>query len=765
MSIINSSPTPYGQVLTDIGTLFSGGVGGVSDLSLNAVTLLQLLSGGSSSGSASLQQNHSVSAPVTGIALSAVSFGIAAGIFSAKSLAGSEAILNLSLESSEASFISGAASEVSCFLRTGNEPNQFLNLEAAGASIVSPLDLAREQIIYFKIEGKSNAQIGNALELIQPAPILNEIQAGAFQSKRYKAQLLINNLEVRFKSFRFEKPKNYAGAALNIELSKPLLSQIPSDCIIKFQIGKWNSLTSEFDYYTLIDSGEIDSRNYSLRFLSDSLSFTSLEKITDKFKLCPRRNLIVYDALKTEVNLNDSEKLFDTDGFEVLTVLRNKAVLSLYDLLNVAFVEGCGFDAVETNIPNYEITRCDFSINTSYYETVKPYIGLYKAEFFTVGNVLWALDKTQVIPADFSPRAIPASVSFDLSKPAKEKIDGYELRFAEGSTGTYYQTRTQTPLPVTSGDYGSDSFMQTETVRVWRDWYDFDNPNVILKSELQSEVRRVYRKTGVNLVGRTTENHTFDALGRRTQSKRTIEANVPDLSGGTTFATVRDETRNYFYKTDPFSPRKNILSRTVTSISGMIAVDAENKYFDEDFKQDFTEAHKAGNLAEGMTSEDGAIKTIIEDYEPLGNGQVAVHISGVDHVRDTPLEPFSEIRAGDISLNAQTPRSRRVVVWRTGVDKTAASGNPIPPLSVGEVPLKFARPLAERFLKMNEDQPDAATNAVAGFDESLDRGTFFSVPGRNGDVFGAFLCEGFSIAGADGKMTTTIQSELMPSYE
>jgi hypothetical protein len=199
--------------------------------------------------------------------------------------------------------------------------------------------------------------------------------------------------------------------------------------------------------------------------------------------------------------------------------------------------------------------------------------------------------------------------------------------------------------------------------------------------------------------------------------------------------------------------------RQVTQTRGLIATDAENPYFGADFKQDFLEAHKAGNLNVDMTSSFGAIKTVTESLLTLGGGQVQIKVNTVDHVRGTTVNSISEIKTGDVGLNASVPKQRKLVVWREGVDLTAKRGARLAAFNAGDLPFRFALPLVERKLARETDQPDNASIEILGFDESCERGVFFAVEGRGGADLGIYLTEGLNVSGAYGApITTTIDA-------
>lgn len=194
----------------------------------------------------------------------------------------------------------------------------------------------------------------------------------------------------------------------------------------------------------------------------------------------------------------------------------------------------------------------------------------------------------------------------------------------------------------------------------------------------------------------------------------------------------------------------------VTYEKKLIAIDAENKYLEADFTQDLQEADKAGNIADGMTSAFVPTKTKIESFHSRRNGQIEREITVIDHLRGTVPEDEADTQTGDISLNGELSEARSIVVLRSGVT-IANKRNPIEVLPIGPMPLQFGKSLAARKLAQQfEDLFDAQTE-VPGFEETLDRGVYFSLPDRNGSL-GNFLTEGFTVTGDSGGIRTAIES-------
>lgn len=769
MGFINS---PYqfqaaGNIL-DLGLLSSAGLSTIA-LNLTGVELLDLQSDGVAIASGVLKQNHSLDLQSDGVGeaeavfsqnvtlgllksdgqtvLTNINLGVFNGILSAKSNGLGLANLSLGQSITNILFMSDGIGNLSAFFRLNDEPNRFLDGAISNGVGLVLLNLSTEQLASFKASGVGQAQLSFPFELIEPEPILTEIPATAFQNQNLRARFFVHNTELPIKSFEFSKPKGTVGSSLNVTLAKADLAQIPADAIFRFQIGKF--ISGNWQYFTLIENAVLDSRSYALAFLNDTLSFSSIAPLADKLELCPRSNLICYDSNSVELSLDNTQPIYDILGNQIATTLRSFNQLSLYALLEIAFVEGCGFADFETNIPNFLVSRADFSFTSSYLEAIGSIIGIFEPVIFEVDNVIWILDKTQAIPEGFEPNTLTASrmTTYGANKASQPLIDGFLMQYTDSEFSANTSVNRLVQFTNSTGNFGDDNYTETEITQTFKDWKHTSNPNIVVKSDLISEKHETF--VGSELVGRTIETNFYDGQGKRVESRKTIEALVPSLpTGAPSLQTVREEITEFFYKNDRFNSNRFVLDKSILRISGLIAIDSENQYFDADFKQDFVEANKAGNLTAEMTSETGNIKTVIETLENLGNGQVQTKIQTIDHLRNSITNSFSDVKSGDNSINSIS-KPRSVVVWRNGINLSSTKGARIQSFAVGELPLFFAIPLAKRRLARQLEKPQDASIEILGFDENLERGVYFRAVGRNNAVLGDFLTEGYSIRQSD----------------
>lgn len=608
-------------------------------------------------------------------------------------------------------------------------------------------------------------RIGGSVELalIEPDPILGELGASAFANQNYGVRLLRNDVEIPFKNASVKAPPGAIGKALEVELSNPAESVLDANPVFKLQIGTRTPGTDDYDWKTVIDSATWTGKNFASQVYRDSLSLSMIETVSDKLNLSPRQNKIWYNPAKTTVTDDDTERLRTNRGGYITTTITPKVTLSLYDAFRYAFVQGCGFASYQANLPNFEITRFDLPITSSFQEAVSSLIPAFDVAFFVASNVLWILDKSKPIPSSFTPRSLTASQTPRLTKTIQPQplIDSFVLEYNQtGNFNAYvqrfeYRTRT-------AGTYGNVNYTRTEITEEYFDYYNTADASTIIKTELKSRSTETFNYLGIETANET-ETYTFDSQGKITAETKEIFARVPDLndSGNLVMQKMRSNTKLYEYANDRFNPRASFMTSRIETISALIAVDAENKYFNEDFEQEYLEAHRAGNLTESMTSRFNAVKTIQENFTQVSRNQTTVQRIVTDHLRNNiPVEDVTDTTTGNNSINQSRPVSKKKVIYRTGVNEATATGNRNVPFSVGELPLFFAEPLAQRKLD-NLKILQSGNVDIAGYDETLERGTFFDLLDRAGNSYGIFICEGFEIkienvGTANARITTVV---------
>lgn len=586
------------------------------------------------------------------------------------------------------------------------------------------------------------------LVLKHPETLAETLAANSF-TNAIVGRLSANNVVMPFwKRATLTAPKDSLGASFSVDLAKADLSFLPSDANWKFEVGVWNASTEIYDYHTVFDSAKLSSRNLSRGWSGgpqDSLSFSTLIDINDKFALAPRKNIICYDVNKTSVDISKVEKLYDSGGDLIVNNVRSFNGLSLNRALNIAFVEGCGFSSVETDLDNYPLTRVDFNISTTYKDSVAPFIGNYKPIFTVLpGNVLQIKDGTRGLPVDFEPAEIKADYysGIGLQKKPRPASDGFVVQYQSSGDYATYLIRVAPSVITETGNIFDANYTKQTITETYVDFYDLYYPEQITKTNLIKRETVITDSIGF-AISEQTEEITVDKTGKTLKSVKTEKATLmPDNS----FKTLRSETQNYEYQNDITNSRSVILKSIKTTIKAIVATDSDNQYFGSDFRQEYSEAHRAGNLSEDLSYSafPEPVKTITKIFDQIGNGQIRVTETLIDILRDNfPVVTVSETTNGDISINDAFSKARQMVVFRDGASKTG-NGKPLGSISLGEIPAFFGYPLTQRLLENEDLQLDEGSATIAAYSPDLQRGLIVSAIDRDGTNLGKFLVAGFS---------------------
>jgi hypothetical protein len=583
-------------------------------------------------------------------------------------------------------------------------------------------------------------------ELLIIADLLPAPAAAGANIQILGARLAINGVDVPIRSFRFTGQAGSADETFQATLSKPYRAQVPIGATFTFDIYSGGVWQTRF-------SGVFGSRSYSIAFDGDSLQITSASSPADKLAKCPKKPVVYYDSITVGTLREEANDVLTDDvGHTYPTEFHDVTGLRLYTLLQWAFVTVCGFSAYRTNIPDFAIPRADFQFGQPVLSTIKALIGMYDPVLFELNNEIWILDSTLALPAGFTPRTIGADAYKDFSAesgPDSGNLDGLIVNFLETDTGDFYTQRFINPDPSTSGTSGMPGYVETHIEQEYYDYRNSGDPTVVVRSVLKSETKETFDYTGEQ-IGEEKSIFDFDSLGRATGYQKAVKSFMPNpnfYGDPYQLQDVRDERQEVLMTTDSIG-RTRITERQ-TRISALVAIDSDNTYQEVAFKQDAMEAHKAGNLKDGMTSSFEPVKTITERFTNLNNGQTSVTVTTIDHLRGGLTESTSEADAGE-SLITNRQKSRRMIVWRSGFDhlSTDVSQRKLRELHIGPLPIKFGKPLAIRKLARATAGKGTASVSLFGFDSAVRRGATLRLLDRSNSALGDFFIMGFEITGS-----------------
>jgi|GEM_PF-6468301 len=562
-------------------------------------------------------------------------------------------------------------------------------------------------------------------------------------------RLKVEGVEVDVVNWQFTESKDSASADFTAELADDRdRAKFTAGAEIEFGIGRrtggaWDAAT----FVTLFSSGEISSRDLSVTN-TQTISVRIGPELSQKLIRTPERDLVIYDPQKQTLDVSRFDILYDTEGRQYITELYGIPGMTLYSLLRHVLVTRCGFSDFRTNLPDFPIARIDCPIGKGFLESIRGSMGVFSPVVFADGDVIWFVDTSIAMPAGF-PAARTVSVSdyraANVSDTAR-KLDGLIVNYTEDKAAfDFVTTRTETREEST-GIFGQSGYTLTSIERGFREYRKFAQPAIVLRNELYYEQRTT--RNSFDTIGVTREDYEFDSMARLSGRTKRVSSLLPNLDNPD-FYTLTDtsvEREALIYAIHPYQPRSQYVQTRTLEITGLIAIDGENPQLGKDFEREFTTAHRSGNLAEGMTTRFGAIRTVTEDAEPKRDGQVTIRTCEIDHLSNAVITDQKDDRPGDVSMYGTQPVQNRILVLDD--ENATRSTGFVETISVGELPLLYAIPLARRILKNRKYRSKDGRADVIGYDRGLRKGIPVSLVIHNGEVLGNFLIIGRTISGS-----------------
>jgi hypothetical protein len=664
-----------------------------------------------------------------------------------------------------ASAVEHGSTSIDAFLRLYGEINVFAAAEIHGSTAFSAdIEAAFDFYGAFRGSTQVNANLRTSSPAVSELSIIVDISPSALGAPgRYISgwvpRLKIDGVEIPITDWNYSEAPNTVGGDLSVTLLNPNdRSLFTLDSAVDFAIGRqvWSGsdiIWDEASMFVLMSSATVRDTALSIAFSdkspTDSVSVKGSSALDDKLSITPSATEIFFDSLRQSLTLDNFEAVVDTEGQLYYHTLTPIVDMSLYDLFDKVFVHRCGFDAYKTNIPNYQINRVDCNLGQSYFEGIKGVFGMFEPVVFVVGNTIWIVDTTVVLPAGFpSPRQVKVDEYRSLSlENTRNRLDGLLVDYIEQALDYDYVTTREEDHTETVGSFGDPNYSITLVERLFREYRKFTAPAVVIRSELYREIRTTDGPGLVGEISSSTEDYTYDSVNRCTLRVKTEHARTPSLDDPDVFVNrlVREERETFTYASHPFQPRNMYIQRRELTVSGLIVVDHDNQQLGKDFEREFLTAYRSGNLATGMTTRFGAISSRVEVNEPLRGGSVRVTTKEIDSLAQTVVSDVREERSGDISINALGSRQKQVLVFDD--ENTTRGTSRIESVHMGEVPVSILVPLARRILRTKKKKGQTISCDVIGFDPILRRGMSINAIGRYDTDLGNFIILGRRIRG------------------
>lgn len=593
----------------------------------------------------------------------------------------------------------------------------------------------------------------------QTASLLNFIvdidppASGDLQHELWLPRLKVDGTEVQIRgTAQVSEDENTLGESLTCTLlndeDRALLT--PSS-VLEFGIGRtidgdWDEAT----FVTLLTDGKVTDISYNLQgapeAMNDQVNITVISRTTDKLNKATETGLIIYDSDKINIAEGDLKGVFDSNGVYRSPVAVAIPGLKLSDLFQRVFVTECGFDHYKTDlsVDDYPIQRYQVKLGERFYDGLKGFIGMYRPSMTPVGDDIWITDTTVPQPSGFpAPKEItidrPLNISSQLSR---QDLDGLVVRYV-GLENNYDFTDFDFQYPITtSGRTRTES--EVITVR-FKKIISPLLPAIIVREAINIENRRSYID-GVE-VDNSSEATEFTANGWPAHIRKTTQKLLPPVTDPTLPPSLQNaltEREEYVYAPHPFKAQTQYVARRSYHSDGIVSSDTENPLPDgTPYKRDLTTSQRSGNVAAGQAFATGPIKTREETTVPLRNGNVRFREYEVDEMSGLVVVDRVGEKPGDISQSGVSSTQQELLVLAPGVtDLTAKIIDDFP---IGELPLRYGQPLAERVIVQRQAGAGSVSLPVIGFDRALKRGIPVKVGDRDGNSLGNFLIVGRKI--------------------
>lgn len=554
------------------------------------------------------------------------------------------------------------------------------------------------------------------------------------------AQLKVNGTEVPIQSFQYQVPTGKLGSILHVDLAKADPTQIPNGAAIEFNL-LFNTGVGPIAVYTLLSNGKLQDRDYTISYQSSNAggiprnkaSFDALDVISDKFNLAPRRPVTMYDPYRVKYDQvykrSDQQLRTETYG-RIEPIIEPVAGLTMRAILNRAYTGsggfgfitpappgttypptwlggpttdqlGCGFDAVITNIQDFNVRRADFTIEGGWHDGAGPSVAMYDPVYCVLSNKLFILYMDRALPSGITAYTVPIWKHKSLTEKLAFRPDANAVIVTYQYNGND-PTEDQGPLRTHRDLFHDDDVDESEvmegepgyykvTVRRWdREIYMSDQPSVVLDTlPLSSDTETVATITWYNadgdptlyttaVVHKETIEYTYEndlKVGHNRETQAAVmNAQSFELED---LLVVEKEVCRQSWVEDPLNPGVKLLDRVIIDLSGIC-------YYDPDTTETLADgpateivrylpallAQRSQVITDSWILTDLVpIKTIRKKLQNMKGGQLDMEVLEVDHLANTLYRSHTEPVTGSSNNDQFETKSRQVLL----VDETSVT--------------------------------------------------------------------------------------------
>ena len=571
-------------------------------------------------------------------------------------------------------------------------------------------------------------------------------------------------------SFVFDVPAGGMGSSLRVVLADPRAT-VNEDDRIRVRIGIADGGRTE--WLKLVGGARITEINNETGYLSDRVSFTAVNPMADRWARSPRRPLVLYDPAQTtliSVSASVARDIVDSERVAITPEFRVLASLDLHQLMQFVYIEKCGFSRVITNIDNYSLKRCDFTIEATWHSVVASEIGAFEPVYGSDDDdVLFILDPQGALPDDLpatlkklKPRAYSAMASQrQVGGMVNAVILNYRDNSSAASEFSGAQTDRFTQHIEEAGSSGEAGWHRTVENRFIKDFHDNPNdPTDVTRSIIWKTDTRVSAMVGgfAREVSIESQTDFWTSDWRLKVGYEKIVQAAAKLPGETV-GLMREVQREYnrvVWEASQSRPGEMFKVWEVTQVTGTVLStdtgDPENPELISLY-----DANRTNSVSDDQTVElTRPISTVTERFRDTAEDQLeskAQKINQLIGVLDRN-QTFQHTGTTAVRIDPQQITARMLITNTSVPDEEAR-----PPLqfNAGNIPFASALPLAQRLLDRRGSKPRTITFELAGLDLTLRRGTLRRIFTRDGQVFRTFIT-GYTVKGDPGPNGTIILS-------
>jgi hypothetical protein len=583
------------------------------------------------------------------------------------------------------------------------------------------------------------------------------------------ARLLVNGAQVPISAFNYSEPDGKLGAVLSVTLARPETAQLPIAGSYVFQIGFYRD--GEWDWETLVGGGAFGGWESTVaranQSPADTLVFNCIDPLADRWESAPDTSTSYYDAARIELEAavaSPESELDEATSLPILPALVNHSGLMLHDAFKLAYVDGCGFSSVKTNIPNYPISRVDFSDSAGYHAGIAPLVGMFRPLYFAdTEDNLWIVWPGAALPEGYTVRAVDLN-GYPTMTESRIYEGARTNRLTVGYITPAYEdddiiTTEQYQEILSNGTPGDPDYTETETLTDVSRRVRAGTDEVV--EELVAEVVSTTRNADGDPIEIDTLHEQYDSLGRKSGHTRVVQKLLPTVDGVLALQTAEEEICEIAYGPNPLRPEETVQRHMKTRVTGAALQQNDQTYLGDPLVTELPVAHVRGYLDpdENNVIVQVPLRATVEQFRMRG-GQVGVH------------QQVINLLAGGVVVSSkwvERPGTMRVpnqkVLQRKRRLSLPGPNRPVQDFECGEVPGELAKQLGWQELHLRNNPQFKYALPLNYFDTSIRKGTIIALGDRVG-LRNEFIVHARTISasnlGRGGRVVMSVTGAVLP---